>query len=48
MYYLGLLAFFGASWFSFKLGEMVGRNAERIDQIRRREWQHRLNQERNK
>lgn len=48
MYYLALGSFFVAVWIAFCTGEYVGRESEKVAQRRRREWQHRLDEERSK
>lgn len=42
MYYLALAGFFVSVLVSFKMGEMVGRNGEQMEQRRKREWQYRI------
>lgn len=48
MYYLALFSFFACVLIAFLLGEYVGKESERLAQRRRREWQYRLDRERNK
>lgn len=48
MYYLALFSFGACVLIAFLVGEYVGRESERLTQRRRREWQYRLDRERNK
>lgn len=48
MYYIALVGFAVFSALMYALGVHDGRIDEQRDEARRRIWQHRLNQERNK